>query len=64
MSKETIKAQRFYDALKSIASYDNPECVKRNAPAIGLDESEAVEMAYENVISEAKSAIHRMRRPI
>lgn len=30
---------------------------------MGLDENEAVEMAYENVIQEAKSAIRGMQRP-
>ena len=60
MSKE----QRLYDALKRIASYQPPESLHRTAGRVyGLDGNEAIEMAYENVISEAKSAIKGMRRP-
>ena len=57
------KLQRLFDALKTIASYNSPERVRRDAPAMGLDENEAVEMAYENVLQEARSAIRGMRRP-
>ena len=60
---KTEKAQRLFDALKRIASYDPPEKVRSDAEPMGLDEHEAVEMAYENVISEAKAAIYRMQRP-
>lgn len=62
--KAVAKFQRLYDALKSISRYDNPERVRTDAPKMGLDEDEAVGMAYENVISEAKSAIRGMKRPI
>jgi hypothetical protein len=61
--KDREKLQRLYDSLKRIALYDPPERVRRDAAPMGLDENEAVGMAYENVISEAKAAIHRMRRP-
>lgn len=61
--KETAKAQRLFDALKTISQYDSPERVRRDAGPMGLDENEAVEMAYENVISEAKAAVLKMRRP-
>lgn len=57
------KAQRLWDALRRIASYDPPERVRRDAEPMGLDENEAVEMAYENVIAEAKAAVRQMRRP-
>lgn len=61
----TPKTQiRLYDALKRIASYDSPERVRRDAEPMGLDENEAVEMAYENVIEEARSAIKGARRPV
>lgn len=57
------QAQRLYDALKTIGSYQSTERVKRDAGKIGLGESEAVEMAYENVIETAKRAVKGMRRP-
>lgn len=57
------EAQRLFDALKSITEYDSVKQVRRCASPMGLDEDEALEMAYENVISEAKAAIYRMRRP-
>jgi hypothetical protein len=57
------KAQQLWDALKRIASYDSPVRVRRDAGPMGLDENEAVEMAYENVIAEAKAATRRIRRP-
>ena len=48
------REQKLYDALKRIASYTPPE---------NLDGDEAIEMAYENVIQEAKNATRGMRRP-
>ncbi len=63
MGNQITKLQKLYDALKLIASYDPPERVKKDAESFGLGESEAVEMAYENLIQEAKSAIRGMRRP-
>lgn len=53
------QSQRLYDALKIIASYAQPERVRRDASKMGLDEDEAVEMAYENVLSEAKQPTER-----
>jgi hypothetical protein len=56
--------QLYYDALKRIASYDSVERLNRGAQSsYGLDASEAIEMAYENVIEEAKAAIKGHRRP-
>lgn len=57
--------QRYYDALKRIASYKSPEWLRKFAAReYGLDNaSEAIEMAYENVIEEAKEAIRGRRRP-
>lgn len=61
--KKDSKSMRLYDALKSIASYDSPKQVHGCAAPMGLEENEALEMAYENIIAEAKAAIFRMRRP-
>lgn len=58
------KARTFYDALKRITQYDNPERLRRRAEKdYGLDGFEAIEMAYENVLAEAKRAIKGKRRP-
>lgn len=64
-SAETQKMRRLYDALKRISSYQSPDRIRRfGAQQWGLDDpSEAIEMAYENVLEEAKSAIRGMRRP-
>lgn len=65
MTDTPIKAKRLYDALKRTAAYQSPEKIRRfGAKQWGLDDaSEAIEMAYENVLEEAKSAIRGMRRP-
>lgn len=58
--------QRYFDALKRIAAYTQPERMKRDEMAgrgYGLDPDEAVEMAYENVLEEAKRAVRGKRRP-
>lgn len=58
------KAQRYFDALKRIASYDSPEKLSRNSEReYGLDAAQAIEMAYDNVRQEAKAAIAGQRRP-
>ena len=60
MSREQV----YFDALKRIASYDSPEKLQRDSEKVyGLDAKEALAMAYENVIEEAKSAIRGRRRP-
>ena len=59
--------QRYFDALKRIASYTPPERMKRDnarGQGYGLDADEEIEMAYENVIEEAKRAIKGHRRPL
>ena len=62
---ELQKLQRLYDALKRISAYQSPEQLHRSAQKqYGLPGDEAIEMAYENVLSEAKAAIKGMRRPI
>lgn len=57
---------RYFDALKRIASYTPPDRMKRDnerGRGYGLDASEEIEMAYENVIQEAKIAVRGKRRP-
>ena len=57
---------RYFDALKRIASYTPPDVMRRDnerGRGYGLDASEEIEMAYENVITEAKMAIKGRRRP-
>lgn len=55
MSKE----QEYFDALKRIAAYQTPQQLhKSHLKDWGLDDpNEAIEMAYENVLFEAKNAI-------
>ena len=56
--------QRYFDALKRISQYESPERLRRNAEKdYGLEGDEAIEMAYENVIHEAKTAVKGRRRP-
>jgi hypothetical protein len=56
--------RRYFDALKCIASYSPPDRLFRTAEKeYGLSYYEALEMAYENVIEEAKSALRGRRRP-
>jgi hypothetical protein len=58
------REQRLYDTLKRISQYAPPDYMRRHSEKqFGLEPSESIEMAYENVIAEAKRAIHRMRRP-
>jgi hypothetical protein len=58
---------RLYDALKRIAAYQSPDTLRRRSyKEWGLDDaSEAIEYAYENVLSEAKHAVKgvRIKRP-
>ena len=56
---------RYYDALKVIATARSPEWMRKFAAReYGLhDASEAIEMAYENLIEEARAAIKGRRRP-
>lgn len=63
--RELAKMQRLYDALKRITKYATPDQLRREARgAYGLDSGEAIEMAYENVIEEAKRAVKGMKRPV
>ncbi len=56
--------QRYYDALRRITRYMLPDKLKRMAETTyGVSPEEAVEMAYENVLTEARDAIRGRRRP-
>lgn len=58
------REQRLFDALKRISKYQSIEQLeKRSEKDWGLPFEEALQMAYENVIGEARSAIRGMRRP-
>ena len=55
---------RYFTALKKIGSYISPERLRASSEkAYGLTYEEALEMAYENVINEAKEAIYGRRTP-
>lgn len=59
------REQKLYDALKRISSYTPPEKLRRTSERdYGLEGDEAIEMAYENVIQEAKNALRGMKRPV
>lgn len=57
--------QNYFDTLKKIAKdYLPPEKLRRVAEReYGLSYEEALEMAYENIQYEAKTAIQGKRRP-
>ena len=60
MSNEQV----YFDALKKIArGYQSIEQLRRNSGQYGLDASEEIEMAYENIQGEAERAIKGKRRP-
>ena len=62
MAASTSLEIRLFDALKRIAAYDSPERLRRTSERdYGLDPDEAIEYAYENVISEAKHATKGVR---
>jgi len=61
---KTETQQRMYDALKRISHYMKPETLRKHSETMyGVGPEEAVEMAYENVLAEASSAIKGVRRP-
>lgn len=62
----TTKQQKDYlqmkEALERIKSYQSPSELHRNSERDwGLDYEEALEMAYENVLNEAKSGLKGVR---
>jgi hypothetical protein len=53
---------KLHAALRRIASYATPDHMRRTSQRDwGLDPEEAIEMAYETVIGEAKRAIRGVR---
>lgn len=64
LTKDQLLIAKLYWALKRIASYDSPEKLRRTSQKVyGLEGDEAIEMAYDNVLSEAKAAVHGVRPP-
>jgi hypothetical protein len=56
------KVAILYDTIRRIASYQPPENLEKKSLAqYGLDPDEAIYMAYENVLNEAKTALDQMR---
>ncbi len=56
--------QSFYLTLKRIAAYMDPETLLRKGETMyGVSGEEAVAMAYENVLEEARSAVRGKRMP-
>ena len=61
----TPDEQVFYDALRRIASYDSAAKLHRESQKQwGVSYTEALEMAYDNVIAEAKYAVKGKKRPV
>ena len=61
--KQLEQFNRMRAALTRIAKeYQTPDQLRRNADRdYGLDASEAIEMAYENIQSEARAAVRGVR---
>ena len=54
---------KFYGALKRISAYMPASKLRAKSEKLyGLDGEEAIEMAYENVIEEAKRALRGYRK--
>lgn len=65
MKPSLDRERKLYDALKRITMYYPPDQLRKRAlKEYGLDATEAIEMAYENVLAEAKAALKGMRRPV
>lgn len=61
---KTDLERKLLGALRRIAAYQSPEQLRRTAERdYGCDPDDAIEMAYENVIAEAKSAAKGVRLP-
>ena len=56
--------KRFHAALVRISKYMTPKKLHRKSEMLyGIEGHEAIEMAYENVLAEAKSALIGYRKP-
>ncbi len=61
---ERTNEQLYFDALKRIArGYRSAESLLRKGDC-GLDGTESLEYAYDNIQSEAENAIRGKRRPV
>lgn len=64
MDKRDLLIFKLHQALKRISAYQSPERLRRDSQKEwGLDYETALEMAYENVLEEAKSVIKGVRVP-
>lgn len=55
---------RYFNALKRITCYLKPEVLHKRAEKLyGVSGPEAIEMAYENVLQEARDAIKGRKAP-
>jgi hypothetical protein len=63
-AQEKHYAQMFH-ALQRIKAYQSPERLKKHSAGDwGVDDgNEAIEMAYENVLQEAKNGLKGVRKP-
>ena len=53
-----------YVALRRISKYEPTERLRRHSEkCYGLNADEAIEMAYENVIQEAKNGLRSVKKP-
>lgn len=65
MKPSLEREQKLFDALKRTTQYDSPAKLRRTGErTYGLPADEVIEMAYENVLDEARQALKGMRRPI
>lgn len=56
--------QRYFDMLKRITLYQSPDRLRRtHEKEWGMTYPDALEMAYENILSDAQRAIRGKRRP-
>lgn len=55
---------RMFIVLKRITYYQSPQQLRRSSQKqFGLGADEAIEMAYENVLAEAKNGLKGVRTP-
>jgi len=63
-SASPSRVRKMYDALKTITKYQTPARLRKDSERLyGLAGDEAMDIAYENIIEHARSAIHGMRKP-
>lgn len=61
---EKLQFLQMLVALKRISKYSSVQQIQRHSQRLyGLQSDEAIEMAYENVIAEAKAGMKHVRMP-